>query len=98
MFVSSQCTHPAYHLFHCYLDLRWLHLILLAVIGDISNVLQSAASPVHSQVFAFDKKKLVNTSTVEHFTTLLVSDLIQLAIMRFEKVRTLHFSDLLKTE
>lgn len=92
-----KCTHPAYHLFHCHLDLRWLHLVLLATIADVSNELQPTASQLssaHSQVSALNQKKSVNFNTVEHFTSLLVSDLIQLAIMRFEKCPS---SDLVST-
>uniref|UniRef100_A0A1B6DB75 Protein MMS22-like n=2 Tax=Clastoptera arizonana TaxID=38151 RepID=A0A1B6DB75_9HEMI len=83
---GNKSTQPAYHLFHCHLDLRWLHTTTVLILANIRDKTDLPESEAADYGLTYSQKKCVNNSTVEHTISLLISDLVMLAIARFEKI------------
>lgn len=80
-FFTFQSTQPTYHLFHCQLDARWLHITLLYQLI------------FYKQQFTFDTEStqsyhndIQTFETLEKNLTFVISDLIVIAVKRFQHI------------
>ncbi|XP_039298055.1 protein MMS22-like [Nilaparvata lugens] len=82
-FTIFQTSH---HWFHCNWELRWLHVTTLFVLYKSNEIVKkrggNTADPLQYQGEIGD----INITTILNSMELLVSDLVQLSVMRFEKL------------
>lgn len=81
--IIFQCPQASYHLFHAHLDLRWYHLTVLRQLVKC----QSLYITLDDSQPNGEEHKRVDRNTLEEHILLLLSDLIMIAISKFERVR-----------
>lgn len=80
--VLFQCTQASYHLFHCQLDIRWLHLTLLYQLISYKQRFKSDSE--ESQCY---RKEELTFETLDNNLLLVTSDLITIALKRFNTIQ-----------
>ncbi len=76
MLQSSQAS---YHLFHCHLDVRWLHLTLLYQLTSYRE--RFAHDTENSQV---ERNEKLTFEALENDVLLVISDLVVISLKRFQ--------------
>jgi Ca2+/H+ antiporter len=78
-----QCPQASYHLFHAHLDLRWYHLTILHQLVKCQSLYITLDDSQQNS----EEHKRVDRNVLEEHILLLLSDLIVIAISKFERVR-----------
>lgn len=78
-----QCSQASYHLFHLHLDLRWYHFTILHQLVKCQSLLIVLDDTQQNG----ENHRLVDRNVLEENILLLLSDLIVIAIDKFERVR-----------
>jgi hypothetical protein len=81
--ILFQCTQASHHLFHAHLDLRWYHLTILHQLVKCQSLYITLDD---SQQNSKDHK-LIDKNMLEEQILLLLSDLVVIAVAKFERVR-----------
>ncbi|XP_075221047.1 protein MMS22-like [Lycorma delicatula] len=76
-----------YHVFHCHLDLSWFHLTLLLLLEDNHNEVQDNRNVLFPGLSSvLNSSQLVGSDVTQFYINFLISDLVQLAIRRYEQI------------
>lgn len=83
-----QNVRSGYHIFHCHLDLNWFHLTVILILNNDSNMNDSDINEDISMdtLSSLNLNHLSGLSIVEFSIYNLISELVQISILRFEKV------------
>ncbi|RZF44143.1 hypothetical protein LSTR_LSTR012345 [Laodelphax striatellus] len=75
----------SHHLFHCYLELRWLHLSTLFMLYKSNEIMKRRTKNSRENQNS-DTEVHLDITTLLDSVSLLVSDLVHVSVFRFEKL------------
>ncbi|PNF31542.1 hypothetical protein B7P43_G00781 [Cryptotermes secundus] len=79
---GNKCSQASYHLFHAHLDLRWYHLTILHQLVKCQNLYITLDDYQQNS----KDHKLIDKNILEEQVLLLLSDLIVIAVTKFERM------------